>query len=79
MPIVVIADDPRVASWLSLWHGVVPVHREVATRTDRLIRQADDEVVRLGHATAGDRIIAVGSAPRANGTRAYFIEYHDLT
>jgi pyruvate kinase len=78
IPILALSDRPEVASWLSLWHGVVPVLGELETETDALIRHVDHEVQRLGYARPGDRIMSVGSAPRSNGTRAYFIEYHDL-
>ena len=78
VPILALADNPQVASWLSLWHGVDPLHRPIAIRTDALMKQVDDELKRLGIAQSGERIISVGSAPRAKGMRAYFIEYHDL-
>jgi pyruvate kinase len=78
VPILALADDPQVAAWLSLWHGVDPLHRPIAIRTDALMKQVDDELKRLGIAQSGERVISVGSAPRARGMRAYFIEYHDL-
>ena len=79
VPILAFADRPEVAALLSLWQGVVPVHERLAQTTDELIDQIGAGVRRLGYADSGDRIVIVGSVPRANGARAVFLEVQTLS
>jgi pyruvate kinase len=79
VPILAFADRPEVAAELSLWQGVIPVLKQLATSTDALIEQIVDGVRGLGYAGAGDRIVIVGSVPRAGGTRAVFLEVQTLS
>ena len=78
VPILAFADRADVAARLSLWHGVVPVHEPLATNIDALLEQLESGVRRLGYAGPGDRIVVVGSVPRAGDTRAIFLEIHPL-
>ncbi|MBA2775119.1 MAG: pyruvate kinase [Chloroflexia bacterium] len=78
VPILAFADRAHVAARLSLWHGLVPVHEPLATNTDDVIVQVEAGIRRLGFAAAGDRIVIVGSVPRAGNRRALFLECHHL-
>jgi pyruvate kinase len=78
IPILAFADRADVATRLSLWHGVVPVHEPLSTNIDTLLAQLDSGVRRLGYAGSGDRIVIVGSVPRAGESRAVFLEIHPL-
>jgi len=78
VPILAFADRADVAARLSLWHGVVPVHEELATNTDEVIAQVESGIRRRRYAIAGDRIVIVGSVPRSGNRRALFLECHQL-
>jgi len=78
VPILAFADRADVAASLSLWHGVEPIHEELATTTDQLIAQVVDVTRRRGYATSGDLIVIVGSVPRNEDTSAVFLELHRL-
>jgi pyruvate kinase len=78
VPILAFADRPDVAASLSLWHGVKPIHEELATSTDQLIAQVVDGTRRRGYAEGGDLIVIVGSVPRAEDRSAVFLELHRL-
>jgi len=79
MPILAFADRAEVASRLSLWHGIVPVHEPLAGTIDELQHQIDHGIRRLGYASPGDRIVTVGRAPHGQDATALFLQFHELT
>ncbi len=79
MPILAFADRAEVASRLSLWHGIVPVHEPLAGSVDELHRQVDQGIRRLGYASTGDRIVTVGRAPHGDNSTALFLQFHELS
>lgn len=78
VPILAFADNPRVAANLSLLHGIVPICEDLATEPGALVEQLDAGVRRLGYARPGDRVILIGSVPRAADTRGIFLECHEI-
>jgi pyruvate kinase len=60
VPVVGATTDARTCRRMALYRGVVPVLVENATRSEDLVREADQEIQRLGLGAKGDIVIYVG-------------------
>lgn len=78
VPIVAVTARAEVARRLALWHGVLPVVSGVAFAGDptglveRVLREN-------GLAAPGDRLVIVGSIPRAPRGRNVYLQVHRMT
>lgn len=60
VPVVGATTDPRTLRRMALYRGVIPILLEDTTRSEDLVREADQEIQRLGLGTKGDIAIYVG-------------------
>jgi pyruvate kinase len=67
-PIIAICTDNRVARWLKVYRGVIPIVSRQAKTVDWLFERADAVVEELGLAKKGDRIVVTSGTPGLGGT-----------
>jgi pyruvate kinase len=67
-PIVAICTESRVARFLKLYRGVIPLVSRQAKTVDWLFSQADLAAQELGLAKKGDRIVVTSGTPGMKGT-----------
>jgi pyruvate kinase len=75
VPIAAFSPRPAVARQLALWHGVVPVATDGPVDADDAAT-IERELIRLGLAETGDRIVTVSSRPGRGRRGAVYLRLH---
>ena len=75
VPIAAFSPRPEVARRLALWHGVVPVATDGPIDSED-VATIERELLELGLADAGDRVVTVSSRPGRGRRGAVYLRLH---
>jgi pyruvate kinase len=77
-PVFAFTPEDRVARRLALWWGIVPVYQPRARTLEDAIESMEGHLLSHGAASAGDRVVVVGSHPFRPGVRTNFAKVQRL-
>ena len=77
-PIVAFSPYEKVVNRMALYWGVLPYRVESLETSEELVRRLDRELINLGYASVGDKLVIVASLPLLVGGTTNFLKIHVL-